>query len=320
MTFTIAITYSHYPDLSTETRILQQLDVEIIQTHGLETEEARAIACRADALMVSTDRVSADLIDQMERCKIICRLGTGYDAIDVSAATARGIWVTYVPDYSIDEVSTHAISLMLAHNRHLPRLFEMVKTNIWWKRGEIDAIVRLADLTYGVLGYGRIGSVSARKARGLGMRVIACDPFIDQSLMSDAGITPVDFNTLLCESDYLSLHVPLTDQTRRIINAEALAKMKPSAILINTARGAAVDIDALLAAVQSGTIAGATLDVLPSEPPAPDHPIMREPRIWITPHAAWYSEQSTEEVRIKGTQDVVRVLRGESPRTPVNQR
>ncbi|HVU10746.1 MAG TPA: C-terminal binding protein [Phototrophicaceae bacterium] len=319
MAFKVVIPYHHYPDLSTETRILQPIGAEIIHTADLESPESVAAVRSADALMVSTERVSAELMDQMERCKIICRLGTGYDAIDVPAATARGIWVTYVPDYSIDEVSTHAISLLLTHNRRLPRLFEMVKSGIWWQRSEIDAIVRLSDLTYGVLGHGRIGMASARKGRGLGMRVIACDPYIDARRMTENGVTPVDFATLLRESDYLSLHVPLNDETRQIINDDALAQMKSSAILINTARGACVNIDDLLAAVQTGTIAGALLDVLPSEPPAPDHPIMHEPRIWITPHAAWYSEQSTDEVRVKGSQDVVRVLKGEMPRTPVNQ-
>ncbi len=319
MTLTVAITYNHYPDLSTEAGILQQVGAEIVHIRNLDTEAAWAAASAADALMVSIERVPAELINRMERCKIICRVGTGYDAIDIPAATARGIWVTNVPDYSIDEVSTHAISLMLAHNRHLPTLFEMVRSGIWWKPSALEPITRLGDLTYGVLGHGRIGSASARKARGLGMRVIACDPFIDPRIMSDAEVTPVDFDTLLRESDYLSLHVPLTDQTRNIINGEALAKMKASAILINTARGAAVDVDALVEAIQSGKVAGAALDVLPTEPPAPDHPVMHEPRIWLTPHAGWYSEQSGEEVRVKGAQDVVRVLRGEPPRTPVNQ-
>jgi D-3-phosphoglycerate dehydrogenase len=318
MTFKVVIPYTHYPDLSVEAGILQQIGAEIVHTRSLTTPESWEAARTADALMVSIERVPAELINSLERCKIICRLGTGYDAIDVPAATARGIWVAYVPDYSIDEVSTHAISLMLAHNRRLPQLFEMVKTNVWWKPDTIEPIVRLSTLTYGVLGHGRIGTESARKARGLGMRVIACDPFIPQENMTANGVTPVDFATLLRESDYLSLHIPLNPQTTKIINRDSLAQMKPSAVLINTARGAAVDIDALLAAIQSGTIAGAALDVLPTEPPAPNHPIMHEPRIWLTPHAAWNSAQSTEEVRVKGSQDVVRVLRGEPPRTPVN--
>ena len=318
MPFKVVIPYHHYPDLSVEAGILDQIDAEIIHTPDLTSEESWEAARTADALMVSIERVPAERINTLERCKIICRLGTGYDAIDVPAATARGIWVTYVPDYSIDEVSTHAISLMLAHNRRLPQLFEMVRTNIWWQPATIDPIVRLSTLTYGVLGHGRIGSESARKARGLGMRVIACDPFIPQANIAANGAMPVDFVTLLRESDYLSLHIPLNPQTTKIINRDSLAQMKPSAFLINTARGAAVDVDALLVAIQNGTIAGAALDVLPSEPPAPNHPVMHEPRIWLTPHAAWNSAQSQEEVRVKGSQDVVRVLRGEPPRTPVN--
>jgi D-3-phosphoglycerate dehydrogenase len=319
MTLKVAVAYNHYPTLSTEAGILQQIGAEIVHTRNLDTPEAWESVRTADALMVSIERVPADLINTMERCKIICRVGTGYDAIDIPAATARGIWVTNVPDYSIDEVSTHAISLLMAHNRRLPTLFGMVRANDWWKPSDLEPIIRLSDLTYGVLGHGRIGSESARKGRGLGMRVIACDPYIDQRLMSDAGVTPVDFDTLLAQSDYLSLHLPLTEGTRQIINREALAKIKPGAFLINTARGACVDVDALLEAVKAGRMAGAALDVLPTEPPAPDAPVMHEPRIWLTPHAGWYSEQSSEEVRVKGTQDVVRVLRGEPPRTPLNQ-
>jgi D-3-phosphoglycerate dehydrogenase len=318
MTFTVAVAYTHYPDLSTEAGILQQIGAEIVHVRNL-TPDTWGAARTADALMVSIERVPAELINTLERCKIICRVGTGYDAIDIPAATARGIWVTNVPDYSIDEVSSHAISLMMAHNRRLPTLFQMVRANDWWKPSDLQPIIRLGDLTYGVLGHGRIGSESARKARGLGMRVIACDPYIDQQVMSDAGVTPVDFDTLLRESDYLSLHVPLTDGTRQIINSEALAKIRPGAFVINTARGACVDVDALLEAVRSGRITGAALDVLPTEPPAPDAPVMHEPRIWLTPHAGWYSEQSSEEVRVKGADDVVRVLQGNPPRTPVNQ-
>ncbi len=315
----VVIAYNQFPDLSTEAGILQQIGAEIVHVGSLDTEASWEAARSADALMVSIQRVPAALINTLERCKIICRIGTGYDTIDIPAATARGIWVTYVPDYSIDEVATHSVSLMLAHNRRLPRLFEMVRTNVWWKPTMIDPIVRLTDLTYGVLGHGRIGTASARKARGLGMRVLACDPFIPQKTITANGAIPVDFDTLLRESDYLSLHVPLTDLTRNVINRDSLAKMKPRAFLINTSRGAAVDETALIEAVRNGTIAGAGLDVLQTEPPPPDHPFMNEPRIWLTPHAGWYSEQSTEEVRVKGTQDVVRVLRGELPRTPVNQ-
>src|SRR5215211_5034971 len=154
---TVVVAYNQFPDLATEERILTGVDATIVQTGTLDTDEAREAARTADALMVTTHKLTSEFINTLERCKIICRIGTGLDAIDIPAATARGIWVTNVPDYSIDEVSTHAIALMLAHQRRLPRLFEMVRTDIWWDKNAIEPVRRLNTLTLGVLSYGRIG-------------------------------------------------------------------------------------------------------------------------------------------------------------------
>lgn len=316
---TVVIAYNQFPDTSTEAEILSEVGAKIIHMGRLDTDESWQAAIAADALMVSVQNVPADLINRMDRCKIICRIGTGVDAIDIPAATARSIWVTNVPDYSIDEVATHAVGTMLMHARRLPRLMEMVRTGVWWDQTKLDPIRRLTDMTFGVLGYGRIGRAAAQKGKGLGMNIIAYDPYVSAETMAADGVRAVDFDTLLRQSDYLSLHSPATPETNGIINREALANMKPTAFLINAARGSLIDETALVEAVQSGKIAGAALDVLQKEPPAPDHPLMNDPRIWITPHAGWYSEESTRDVRVKGTQDVVRVLKGEAPRTPVNK-
>ena len=318
MSFNVLIAYESFSDSSVEGEILQALDANIVQFGNFDTPEALAAARQADAIMVTIQKIPADLIASLERCRVISRVGTGLDAIDIPAATARGIWVAYVPDYSVDEVSSHAVGLLLAHARGIPWLVESTRAGSWTHQ-VIAPRRRLRGQTLGLLGFGRIGQAVAAKARGLGLEIIVHDPFLDDQVIAGGGARPVDRETLLRESDYLSLHVPLTDANRRFLDAQALALMKPTAFVINTARGGLVDEEALLNAVQSGQIAGAALDVLTVEPPAPDHPLLHEPRIIITPHTGWYSEDANHDVRVRASEEVVRVLRGERPRCPVNE-
>ncbi|HET8524114.1 MAG TPA: C-terminal binding protein [Thermomicrobiales bacterium] len=313
----VVIAYTGLGDNAVERPILEDAGIEIVNVDGLDSPTALDAVRDADALMVTLNLVRADLIEQFDRCRIICRVGTGVDAIDIDAATARGIWVTNVADYAVDEVSTHALTLTLALLRNLPGHTSVVARGNWAYQTQ-PPIQRLTTQTLGILGFGRIGSAMGRKSRGAGFRVIAHDPYIDQARIQEAGVEPVDYDTLLRNSDILSLHVPLTSETRRLIDADALARMKPSAYLVNTARGEVVDVNALLAAVQAGRLAGAGIDVLPVEPPNPGDPVLHEPRIIVTPHMAWASAQSAVEVRQRGAEDVVRVLRGEPPRYPVN--
>ena len=315
---TVVIAYPGFGDIEIEKEILSTINAQVEHVGNLDTEEAREAARQADVLMVTIQPVSADLIQSMERCRLICRVGTGLDAIDIPAATARGIWVTYAPDYSIDEVSFHAIALVLAQARGLAGFFGTTRKGIW--NAEAGGVLyRLSEQTLGVIGCGRIGQATAAKGRGLGLEVLVYDPYVDEAAMAELGVRIVDLETLLRSSDYISLHSPLTVETRQLMNAETLAMMKPTAYLVNAARGGLIDEDALLAAVQSGQIAGAALDVLAVEPVAADHPFLQEERILLTPHAGWYSEESKVDVRVQGAEEVVRVLRGERPRAPVNQ-
>lgn len=267
--------------------------------------------------MVGIDLVPSDLIARMDRCKIICRAGTGYDAIDVEAATKHGIWVTNMPDYAIDEVSAHAIALMLAQARHLFPHRQQGRHGIWKYRSETP-IRRLADQTLGIVGLGRIGKSAALKGRGLGLRVIACDPYIPDEDFESVGAEKASFEQVMSESDYVSLHVLLNNETRKMIDSKALALMKPTAFLINTARGEVVDIPALLTAVQAEELAGAALDVLPVEPPDLLDPVLHEERIIVTPHIAWASVEAGVDVRVRSAEDVVRALQTGTPRYPVN--
>jgi len=267
---------------------------------------------------VTTQPVTASTIGTLERCKIISRVGVGLDNIDLPAATARGIWVTNVPDYAIDEVSMHAIALMLAQMRRIPTYAAATRAGHW--DGSTASTMRRPGLTtLGVLGFGRIGRAVAAKARGLGLRVLAHDPQLPAASIAAAGVEPMGWEALLRAVDYLSLHLPLAPGSRPLIDTEALALLSPHAYLINTARGGLIDEVALLAALQSGRLAGAALDVLTIEPPAPDHPLLADPRVIVTPHIAWGSAEASEDVRTKGADEVVRVLRGERPRYPANE-
>lgn len=314
----VLIVYAGHKEVNIEREILEAAGVEVVATLDPHSPEASANYATCDALMVTIQPVDGAMMDRMPNCKIICRVGTGLDAIDIPAATERGIWVTNVPDYSIDEVSTHAMTFLLALNRNLFRHRTLSQHGTWRYQTE-RPIRRLAGQTLGILGIGRIGSASARKGLGLGLNVIACDPCLPDERFAELGVRRVDFDTLLRESDFLTLHVPLTPETRRIIDARALSLMKPTAFLINTARGEVVDIDALVAAVKAGTIEGAGIDVLPTEPPAPDHPILHEESILVTPHIGWASTESGHDVRERGAQDVLRAVQGGRPKYPANE-
>jgi D-3-phosphoglycerate dehydrogenase len=284
----------------------------------VDLQSADPRLAEADALMVTVQEVGETTLRAMPRCRIIGRVGTGLDSIDLDAAARHGVYVTNVADYSVDEVSTHAVSLLLAHVRRLPQYLGLVGAGGWDSLGA-GPIRRLAGTRLGVLGFGRIGRATARKALGLGMTVAVHDTLVSPDAVRAAGAEPVGWDELLGVADYLTLHVPLTAQTRHVIDAAALAAMKPGAVLINTARGGLVDEEALAAAVRSGAVAGALLDVLSVEPPPAGHPLLGIAGVWITPHAAWYSREAQHDVAIRAAEDVHRVLSGQPPRSPVNE-
>ena len=316
---TIVIAHTSFgDDLAVERAVLRPLNANLVHTGNLTEPDALAAVEEADALMVTLERVTAPIINSMNRCRVISRAGTGLDTIDIPTATARGIWVAYVPDYSIDEVSTHAIALLLAQARGIVPLVTSTR-NGQWDPMRSGPVHRLREQTLGVVGFGRIGQATAEKGRGLGLRVLVYDPMLNKEAVARVGATAVDLATLARESDYISLHTPLIESTRHLVNAQFLAQMNPTAYLINAARGPLVDEVALLAAVQSGQIAGAALDVVETEPAPPDHPLLREERILITPHSAWYSEEAKIEMRTRAAEEVVRVLQGQPPRAPANQ-
>ena len=312
---TVVIAYGGRDQALPETELLEAAGYEV--RYLGDFPDAAAALRDAEALLVTVQPVTDMMLAAMPRCRIVARVGTGLDEIDLDAAARRGIYVTNVVDYAVDEVSTHAVTLLLAHARRLPAYLEVVGAGQWSSTGG-GPIRRLRGLTLGVVGFGRIGQATAAKASGLGLRVVAFDPMLSRDEIVAAGAEPADWPALLAQSDYISLHVPLTPLSRNMIDAAALAAMKPSAVLINTARGGLVDEEALAAAIRSGEIAGAALDVLADEPPPPGHPLLGDERILITPHSAWYSLEAQRDVVAAACEDVRRVLSGERPLTPAN--
>jgi D-3-phosphoglycerate dehydrogenase len=268
----------------------------------------------ADALLVQYGSVTRRVLEGLPRLRVVVRYGVGVDGIDLEAATDHGVPVVNVPDYGTDEVANHAVALLLALARKLARLDRQTRSG-GWDVFRVGPVTRLAGQTVGIVGCGRIGSAVARKLGGFDLRLLGSDPHISTF---PAGVQPVAFERLVSESDYVTIHCPLTAETRHLFDAESIGWMRPTATLINTARGGIVDTAALVAALQEGLLAGAGLDVLEAEPLDPASPLLRMEQVIVTPHAAWYSEEGRSDLKRRAAEEAVRVLCGERPRHCVN--
>ena len=286
-----------------------------LQTVIARTEAEYLERCgNADGLLIQYGAVTRRVLEGLPRVRVLVRYGVGVDGIDLAAATDHGVPVVNVPDYGTDEVANHAVALLLALARKLTRLDRQTRSG-GWDVFRVGAVTRLAGQTVGIFGCGRIGSAVARKLSGFDVRLLGCDPYIDRF---PAGVQPVPFERLLGESDYITIHCPLTGETRHAFDAESFGRLRSTAVLINTARGGIVDTDALVGALQEGQLAGAGLDVLEQEPIDPESPLLRMEQVIVTPHAAWYSEEGRSDLKRRAAEEAVRVLRGERPRHCVN--
>ena len=268
----------------------------------------------ADGLLVQYGDVTRRVFEGLPRLRVLVRYGVGVDGIDLAAATDRGVPVVNVPDYGTDEVANHAVALLLSLARKLTRLDRQTRSGAW-DVFRVGPVARLSGQTVGLLGCGRIGSAVARKLGGFDVRLLGCDPYVNTF---PPGVQPVAFERLLAESDYVSIHCPLTPETRHLFGEETLARLRPTAALINTARGGIVDTAALVEALQMGLLAAAGLDVLETEPIDPASPLLRMEQVIVTPHAAWYSEEGRSDLKRRAAEEAVQVLRGERPRHCVN--
>jgi len=312
----IAVTDSPFPSLDPAKAALARVDPELRMAKSTSAEDILAVARDADAILVTYARLAGDLLRQLTRCKAIGRFGLGVDNIDIPAAAALGITVTYVPDYCMHEVSDHAMALLLALARKIPLSNKLVQAGRW----EMSAVVpihRLAGRVLGLVGFGNIPRALAPKAKAFGLRVVTHDPYVSQQALAAAGVESVSFDRLLEISDFVSIHAPLMPATRGLFNAEGFGKMKAGALLINTARGPLVDEDALVSALDSGRLGGAALDVVAVEPLPKDSRLIGRDNVILTPHTAFYSVEALNELQTKCAADVARVLSGEKPVYPV---
>lgn len=312
----VVVTDHGFSDLDIESEVLDEIDAELEVLQAGSSDEIIAGAKDADALLNQYAQLPAEIFEALDGLQVVGRYGIGVDNVDVEAATQNNVKVVNVPSYCIDEVSTHTMSLLLACIRKIPFFDSQVKCGDWdWEQG--IPLRRSKGKTLGFVAYGKIARKVSEKATGFGFDQIVYDPYISEKDIKDDPVTKVTFEELLDRADLISIHAPLTDETEALFDKEVFAAMKDDAILVNTARGSIVDEQALYEALSNNEIGAAGLDVLNEEPPE-NSPLLELDSVIITPHVAWYSEESKIELRRSVTQDIVRVLRGDKPTALVN--
>lgn len=310
--------YMKFPDFDYFRQRAAEVQAEIASTEGMSDQDILEEVKNAAALVVIGYPVTREMIGAAKQCKLIMTLSVGYDVVDLEAATERGIVVSNCPLYCSEEVAEHAVTLLLGVSRKLHELIPHVREG-GWDYKQARPIHSFRTRRFGIIGLGRIGRHAARKAQGLGMRVVAYDPYVDDDIFELLGVERYyDLYPMLEATDSISIHAPLTDETYHLIDAEALAKMQSHAVLVNTARGSIVDQNALEDALEAGNIGGAGIDVLETEPPTGRERLLNLPNAIVTPHIAWYSEESHRQNQIDGMDELVRVLQGRRPRYIVN--
>jgi len=313
----IAVTDTVFPSLDPAKAALARLNPTYRMSKSVNAEDIVAVAKDADAVLVTYAKLTRDVLMQLNRCRAIGRFGLGVDNIDLPTAKEKGIAVNYVPDYCIREVSDHAMALLLALIRKIPLSNKLVQSGRW----EMPAVVpirRIEGTVLGLIGFGHIPRLVAPKAQAFGMKVISYDPFAKPEAFKAAAVESVDLDTLLKTSDYVSVHAPLLQATRGMLNAAAFGEMKKGAYVVNTARGPLIDEPALVAALDSGQVGGAGLDVVAAEPLAKDSPLLGRDNVIISPHTAFYSIEALNELQTKCATDVARVLNGEKAVYPIS--
>ena len=317
MTTKVLITDYVWPSIDPERGILEAAGIEPVVAPDASESTLTELARDVDAIMFCFAQVPGNVLAGATNCKVAARYGIGVDNVDIARATELGIVVTNVPDYCMDEVTDHALGMILALNRRLVPHNRAVVSGGWGDVVLNQPMHRTRGATLGIVGFGRIGRALAAKAVGFGMNILAYDPLIQPGSEVE-GARAVSLGEVLTGSDFVSLHVPLIPETQNMIGAPELAKMKPGSIIVNCARGGLIDEEALAASLASGHTAGAGLDVVEPAPPDPASPLLKQENVIITPHTAFFSQASTLELERRTAQEVIRVLNGEQPENLIN--
>jgi D-3-phosphoglycerate dehydrogenase / 2-oxoglutarate reductase len=316
----IVITDYRFPDVDQERRAVEAAGGTLVTGQAVNEDEVADLCRDADGVLNARAPVTRRAISAMERCRIIVRYGIGVDTVDVAAATERGILVANVPDYCLDEVSDHALTLLLMLSRQMVSAISLAREDTW-AVAKMPPLQRLRGQTCGLIGCGRIGSLLAGKVKQLGMGVIIHDPYLSEPRAREMGAELVSLDALLARADFVSLHAPLNTPTHHLLGEVAFTKMKKTASIINTARGGLIDEAALLAALDAGKITGAALDVLESETAVTPirSALVRHPKMIVTAHTAWLSQQARATLQLRAIEQVLACLKGETPYGLINR-
>ena len=303
-----------------ETEELAKANAELVSADCATEDEIIEAAKDADAIITWGAQITRRVMEALPKCKVIVRYGVGFDTIDVGAATDNDILVVNVPDFCWEEVSNHAITLLLACAKKLALLNDLTKQGLWAESKQAQAPMgSIYGQTLGIIGCGNIGRMTARKAQCFGLKILGYDPYLDKSLAKESGITLVSLPELLKESDFVAVHTLLNEETWHLIGEKEFKQMKPTAYFINTSRGSVVDEPALIKALQEKWIAGAALDVFEKEPVDSDNPLLKMDNVVVTPHSASYSDVAFKRLRTSVGQEAARVLSGRWPKNVVNK-
>jgi D-3-phosphoglycerate dehydrogenase len=321
--FKVVVTFYVPGIVPTYDGLLTKLGAEVEKTFCSTEEELISACSEADAVIALGIRITPGysfnlkVIENLNKCRLIALTGIGYDNVDIAAATQKGICIANVPYYCLEEVSDHTMALILACARKFYQLLPGIKSGKWSTQADylsaLKPLHRLSGQTLGLIGFGNIARTLVPKAKAFGFRIIAYAPHVPDNLFKKLKVESVELDQLLEESDFVTLHTALTSETRHMMGLQQFKKMKPTAYLINTARGELVDEEALYTALSEGLIAGAGLDVLNPEPPSPNNPLLMFDNVLITGHFAYYSEESREELFMEPWEEVARVLKREWP-------
>ncbi|MGM8366756.1 C-terminal binding protein [Virgibacillus sp. W0181] len=315
----VVVTDYEYQDLRFEEKVLSEIpNVRLVKGNAKTDSELLDLVKDADGVINQYASLGSDIIEQMEKCKVISRYGVGVNTIDLVKATEKGICVTNVPDYCMEEVSDHALALLLSSSRKITLLNTYVKNKVWDFKKAIP-IHRSAKQKVGILGFGRIPRRLVAKLISIGFEVLVYDPYVSGEVIEKAKAKSASLEEIFEYSDFVSVHMPLTKNTEGIINKNLFNISKETLVIINTSRGPIINESDLIDALESNKIGGAALDVTDAEPIKSDNPLLNMENVILTPHVAWYSEESQEEMRTKCARNVLQVLRGEHPTYLVNR-
>ncbi|WP_194841181.1 C-terminal binding protein [Sporosarcina cascadiensis] len=314
MTFKVVITDYEFDELDYEEKVFAEsgLDINFVKAQCRTEQEVIDVAKDADAVINQYAPLNAVVLNELGNCKVISRYGVGVDTIDLDVAKQKGITVCNVPDYGIEEVSNHAVALLMAWSRKIVELNNSVKNGIW-DFSISPPVYRFTDRVFAVIGFGKIPRRVVEKVQPLGFSLVGYDPFVSAEEMKKYGVKKVDLKEAITKSDVISLHVPLIKDTYHLINRGNVNELKDGVFILNTARGPIIETEALIEGLRTGKIAGAALDVVEFEPIPKDHELLDFSNVYITPHSAFYSVEAVEELRTKAARNVVEVLLGLAP-------